>query len=117
MHLKRLMIHSFVLGVLVVKFLLGVLLFSLLLFYLLSCSSDVVVGHPLVVSSVEGFVVDIVLVAGFVLRPACVVICDILGKVKKEETGLFCNAVVPLASLQDRILALYHLFTVSMYAS
>ena len=53
--------------VLLMNLLLTMLFFAVLLFNLLIGLTDMLIGNPLIIASIQRFVVDIVFVAGFVL--------------------------------------------------
>jgi hypothetical protein len=53
--------------VLLMNLLLTMLFFALLLFNLFVGLTDMLIGNPLIITTIQRFVVDIVFVAGFVL--------------------------------------------------
>ena len=53
--------------VLLMNLLLTMLFFAMLLFNLFIGLTDMLIGNPLIIASIQRFVVDIVFVAGFVL--------------------------------------------------
>ncbi len=120
------MVHTFVFSVLVVLFLLcfcSLLLRMVFLNYLLACLSDLTVTNPLVVSTVQRLVVNVVLVTVLTLWFCCVVVWVISLFIQKRKikdihfiiiwsTQFLClKKNLPFDSRQSSILALYHLLT------